>query len=88
MRIDPETRTYIHVVKGRVSEFARALYSGHAWFKRSRVVTRVSFPKLTERELTPLKGRAERKKLLNPNPNCRLRLHGGAEGERRCERAA
>jgi hypothetical protein len=33
-------------------------------------------------ELNLLKGRAERKKLLNPNPNCRLRLYGGAEGER------
>jgi len=61
VRIDPETRTYIHVVKGRASEFARALYGGHAWFKRSRVVTRGSFPKLTGGELTALKGRAERK---------------------------
>ena len=38
-----------------------APYSGHAWFKWSSVVARGSFPKLTGRELTPLKVRAERK---------------------------
>jgi len=44
VRIDPETRTYIHVVKGRASEFAR---------RETRFV-----PKLTGRELAPLKVRA------------------------------
>ena len=61
VRIDPGNRTYIHVVNGRAQASSPALYSGRAWFKRSRVVTRGSFPKLTGRELTPIKVRAERK---------------------------
>jgi hypothetical protein len=38
---------------------------------------------LLRMELTLLKVRAKAQKVVESNPNCLLRLYGGAEGERR-----
>jgi hypothetical protein len=60
-----------------------ALYSGHAWSKRSRVVTRGSFPKLTGRELTPLQGQGRAQIVVEPKQELPFEIARGARGERR-----